>query len=775
MAIISNLGIYSEYQFEAIRPDALNLIHEALKTLTPSQRAIARRVVKVFECFLQVTSQTISAVTLEEALTIGKIYRSFVGALNSSRFIDTSNQHRYVLSAGFMQLLVSLSRFNPAAHVPSITISFKTFSRDVIACIRKFESLKLNEEKARVWRGWPTTNRNGETHWLPLLHVYQRLGWEFTEQLYKACDIYFRSRRGARVPCIRSLDKFIEAHEEPLSANDFKRPSFVTKFWREFFEYYLKSGYADGRGASIDTLVTAWRNEFIYFAQEYLIKPGIFAKSYSALPSPVARNVPGSKTNIRCTADGVEVKTKLLTPVPLQLTDSEAMQLLFRTIRKDIDLIVTWAEYEVNDMWARYERRCQDALTGNARHMQPPGTCQGAHTWLTNTENPEHLKNAAATFAHYGYCTSMERTIGRLYPNPLSTTAHYLSLPTRLSLLPHCALLIANHPEITEAFLQDFELFNKNEDRTGFVEDDAGARLIGYKDRKGSKLAQQVITLNSQTTEVVRQIIALTQPLRDFLKSRSDGNWRMLFLSCQRGFGYPKRVNSFSPPVNEAVPMQRLSSSLARATNIKDSDAICIMNRFSLTSLRASVGVVVYLNTRSLDKMAKALGHTKYDARLLAHYLPEPLLSYFQERWIRIFQAGIIVEAMKDSPLVLEASEFTNMNELDIFLKNHALKDVPGLNNRTHDANQQSKSAHDLKEVVYGVSANILTTLLSLHHAVIGSRRAVCDKAIYWSEMTRLLVSHIEAGRCIRPDLFEYLTTAKQQMSPESMAKFIYG
>jgi len=775
MAIIKNIGIYSEYPFEAIRPDALNQIQEAYKVLTPALRNIARRVVKAFECYLQVTGQKISAAALEEAPAIDKIYRGFVGALNSSRFIETSDRHRYVLSTAFVQLLASLNRCNSSSYVPSISISFNTHSQDVITCIRKFEALDLNEEKAEVWRGWPTTNRNGKTHWLPLLHIYQRLGREFTEQLYNACDTYYRTRRAVRVPCIKALDKFIETREEPLTASDFKRPSFITKFWRTFFEYYLKFGHAAGQGASVDTLVTAWRNEFISFANEYLIKPGIFAKSYSPLPSPVARNVPGAKTNIKRTADGVEVKTKLLTPVPLQLTDSEAMQLLFQTIRTDVDLIVTWAEYEVNDMWSRYEKRCQDALMGNVRHIQPLGTYTSGHKWLTNTENPVHLQNAAATFAHYGYCTSRERDVARLYPTPLSATAHYLALPTRLSLLPHCALLVANHPEITEGFLQDLELFNKTRDRTGFVEDDAGARLVGYKDRKGAKLAQQVITLNPRTTEVVRQLIALTQPLREFLKSRSDGNWRMLFLSCQRGFGYPKRVNSFSPPVNEAAPMDRLSSSLARATHVTDSDAISLMNRFSLTSLRASVGVLVYLETHSVEKMAKALGHTKYDARLLAHYLPEPLLSYFQERWIRIFQAGIIVEAMKGSPFLLEASEFSNMDELDIFLANHALKDIPGLKDRTSDAAHQGESAKEDSEIVYGVSIGILTALLSLHHAVIASRRAVCEKALYWSEMTRLLVVHIESERCNRPDLFEYLTIAKQKASPENMAKLIYG
>jgi hypothetical protein len=44
--------------------------------------------------------------------------------------------------------------------------------------------------------------------------------------------------------------------------------------------------------------------------------------------------------------------------------------------------------------------------------------------------------------------------------------------------------------------------------------------------------------------------------------------------------------------------------------------------------------------------MAEALGHKYYRPELLSFYLPESILNFFQSRWIRIFQKGIICEAI---------------------------------------------------------------------------------------------------------------------------------
>ncbi|WVV47951.1 hypothetical protein THH46_30435 [Pseudomonas sp. NA13] len=72
--------------------------------------------------------------------------------------------------------------------------------------------------------------------------------------------------------------------------------------------------------------------------------------------------------------------------------------------------------------------------------------------------------------------------------------------------------------------------------------------------------------------------------------------------------------------------------------------------------------------------MSEALGHKSFDPSLLARYLPAPIWDFFQDRWIRIFQAGIIIEAMDGSPYKLKASGFDTLEQVEEFLLNHSIQ-----------------------------------------------------------------------------------------------------
>ena len=96
-----------------------------------------------------------------------------------------------------------------------------------------------------------------------------------------------------------------------------------------------------------------------------------------------------------------------------------------------------------------------------------------------------------------------------------------------------------------------------------------------------------------------------------------------------------------------------------------------------MTKLRASKAVQLYLIQNDTQKMAEALGHKYYRPELLSFYLPETILNFFQSRWIRIFQKGIICEAMKDSKNFFKASKFNSLEELEEFMNLHSLKNIP--------------------------------------------------------------------------------------------------
>src|SRR5262249_4299956 len=150
---------------------------------------------------------------------------------------------------------------------------------------------------------------------------------------------------------------------------------------------------------------------------------------------------------------------------------------------------------------------------------------------------------------------------------------------------------------------------------------------------------------------------------------KGDDAWRYLFLTSGKGFT-PARMCSQYAQARRRNPKGSFFDALKSPTSdISLERAEKLSARFNLGAVRASKGVLVYLETRSVKEMAKALGHKKYSPKTLSHYLPAPIFDFFQSRWIRIFQQGMIVEAMKESALLLEATEFRTMAEFHEFMQ----------------------------------------------------------------------------------------------------------
>lgn len=207
-------------------------------------------------------------------------------------------------------------------------------------------------------------------------------------------------------------------------------------------------------------------------------------------------------------------------------------------------------------------------------------------------------------------------------------------------------------------------------------------------------------------------------------------------------------------------------------TDRKGEDLHNFMYRVSLSTVRASVGVSIYLETMSVTEMAQALGHARYDPELLEHYLPEPILAFFQSRWIRIFQKAIICEAMKDSVYLLEATKFRDMDELNEFLENHALKNIP---EAVTDNSYQNTSQNDNSQVYFSVDKGVLTALLSLQSAVDSApdKSKLNEYAIYWDKVTTLIIKEIERGK--DRNLKSHLSQAREHINANTMEDLIYA
>lgn len=766
--MINTSGSNSEFPIISIDAVVLEYFHKAAEITSYKDKRTFPTIFRMLECFLQVTEQRLDAAILKSP-AFAEICTTYIGALYSPTFIELSQNRRYYLTTAFLSLTAKLAKMFDTFPIPAVDISVAKSSPDVLQYVVRFEQLQLNEEKLWLWEGWSCTNNIGQVYWAPLLPIYERLGRSFTEKFHSACNEYVRTRNVTRVPCVKELAKFIKQYTVQYDEKDLLRSEFIGPFWREFLNFYFLSGYADGKGSSPSSLASVYRNNFITFVESYLVSSGLFAESWGEMPQPPIKSVAGANTNVRLNKDGIFIKEKLLTDIPLEFNDEVALQLLFKQIQLDVDIAIQWANFEAKDIWSRYQNRIKISPEGQIVTIGPRSIITGKR-WLIDRNNPDHLKNAAKTLTHNVHIVDKPTQI---LPLPIFQTAYELGLPTTGALLPHCTILVANHPEITPSFLNSFELYDKNGKQIGFVENDGHCQLISHKKRRGSERAQQIIALNPNTTEIVQQMIALTSSIREYLRLKNDDNWRYLILSCKRGFSYPVRSKSLSHGTSNPDGRKKLIGTLEKTSQLDFDQRVKYANRFSLIALRASCGVLVYLETRSIKEMSKALGHANVESDLIHRYLPEPILAYFQERWIRIFQAAILVEALKESKHLIVASGFSSIHELDAFLKTHALK-LPlgesGLDNKTSNFSENKKQ----DEIIFGINRTILTVMISLQLAVQNANKTIHEKARYWYQLSQHLINHIESLETYRSDFQTYLTYARLHADPKTMESLIY-
>ncbi|MFJ4155544.1 hypothetical protein ACIPZF_12220 [Pseudomonas sp. NPDC089752] len=509
-------------------------------------------------------------------------------------------------------------------------------------------------------------------------------------------------------------------------------------------------------------------NRFLNQVEDLLCKPDVWAK----LSSPIRRPPPATKhpsqTKITETEDGLLVQDKLLTSIPLHVTDAEAVEILFYHIKHDISIVRKWATAQAEDLKSRYNRRVSLAKDG--------------------IKIVEYGKKTYKNYSLADICATLESTdncvpvsfLCKIYTHitgeqcSATQLAHTFGFPLAGSLFPLQCLLVLEHPEITTEFLRTFELYNENDMLTGFNEH--SRQLIGYKSRKQSDTREQVIKLNDTSFAVVKDLIDITSLGRRKLLDEGNDFYRYLFLSSGKSctaFTLAKTTNwKGSSFTNDRGLRDRLLEQFRPHCELTDSDLFGFLKRIRLTTVRASRAVEIFLQSKSSEQMSKALGHEIYYPDLLSHYLPDPLLAFIKARWIRIFQKAMVCEAMKDSPYLFRVTNFTTMDELDSFLDKHRIQEIPS------EASDPERKAQTQKiettEAILSIGVPFLASLLSLEAAVnaASDRMRVCGKAEFWASIAGKVRNEITSGR--KMPLKRYLEAALKLVDAKKMEGLIY-
>ncbi|MFP4896322.1 hypothetical protein [Paraburkholderia sp. EG304] len=768
MTIVKNLRWVREITPTVITNSFLTAARRTLPEDSSTVQRTFPALIGLLDIFLRVTGQrlTMRLVGTERFDDIG---RGFIGAIHCDTFLTVSDQERERLHSTWVRIAFELAvrRGKTCPLPPPTTLRF--WSWELCDCVRFFRTLPINDEEARKLQIWTVRNIHGEERRLKLDGLRDRFGEGFATAYFEVADTYFSGRAQDSVEHINHIAAFLASYPD-ITLERLHDDKYCISLWSDFLTYYIETRIKTAR---IDTIAVSWRNEVHNFLVRHLFKSGLASKPSTLIDLPL-KKASGHPKHIVEDSTGLLYTEKLLTAIPLQLTDHEAIEVLFGRIERSVSIITNWAERERTRIVTALKNRKKWEKAGDH------GRATGGSPYLVSRKNPAHLINASATIAYFGgYVTRYDwPALVELLPSGLRQLALELGFPTAQSLLPFATILVQEHSQITPAMLEQLEIFDEKGRLANFFEDDEGWMLRCAKMRRGPVHAEEYIRLNKRSAAVIIEILALTDAPRKYLKQRANPDWRYLFITTGSAFGFPRRLKDFSTCTSMPNRVDNLIASFESSCELPHAQVEDLVRCFSLPALRASIGVLEYIKTCSAEKMAAKLGHHVYDASLLSHYLPDAIRNFLRVRYVRIMQTGIIVEAMKSSPYQLEASGFSSAEELSKFLNAHTIRytrnhpPVKGLiDGKPIAENIETEYTH----VAFNISVDVLTVYTSIAAALSDSKRTPTATAVFWNNIGRRLVAYIDEKRTAEPEHWEMLNLARNYTNPDLVSHIVYG
>ncbi|MBH3431297.1 hypothetical protein [Pseudomonas citronellolis] len=730
MTIIKDISAYRDYPYECLEEASVLALRGGCVTV--SEHKSFDSLTRSLECFLQITGKKLSHADLLSSSS-DELLALFCGALHSPKFRTLAILRTHAL-VRLLESLVNKLRAKtnkPYFQAPSLTAAP---NEEVETYVGKFEKLELHKEKVWYWTGWECTNVHGQVTNLPMLPIYNKYGREFTDRIYDICKPFYATRRLGRIAAVVAISRFVASGDCKFELEDLQDSYSATEFFQDLWIHHYSHCVTSGSKHSF--AITSWRNQIIPFIRDQLIPGGIFAEPHE-LPDPEVSSKKGAETNI-IEHDGIEYKNKLLIRIPLHIPDDEAFDIIKSRIIISDRIAIAWCDKKIEELTSKLERRKALEKTGQIITLGKKSSDPKGNKWLSSPNNPTAINNLAATLQKHGLGYLIKVLINT--NSPTGKLAASLGLPTTDSFLPFCLKLIRIHPEITPAFLASIELYDKHGALRGVERTDLPSYLHGYKDRKGASSSEMRVTLNGESQELVSTIIAATSPLRDHLKEIGNISWRKLLLTLPKGISKP--VHYKCRTNNAPHKIQQIQQELATQFP-EEGEYINELAQSLLrpTTMRSTSGVITFFNTGSVYAMAEALGHTRYDPDLLERYLPASILHFFRDRWVRIFQTGIIIQAMKDSPYLLESSGFRTMSELDSFLEQNTIKFPNSFNDpQSHNSKLKPKN-----KTLIALNIQVAQILLSILKSKGENIRPLNARAEHWSDFAHHLLLFLKS------------------------------
>ncbi|MFC7422020.1 hypothetical protein ACFQNF_19350 [Iodobacter arcticus] len=329
--------------FERLGGHALDLLMIAASPGSATHWA-NRRALLLFDCFLRVIDESpISSAIVFATTRFQTLQMLFYGALGSESFIDTAETSRANLAYHFYTVLNRLAE--------ATTIRLADYHQKVAGCIpegfvQEFEKVELNDVQVRKLRPYLLIAKAGTEYNVLLNDMVPLLGEKFTDAFHDGLRTIARPK--VKDTALRDFGTTFTqfachraTNHQPISPKLLMDPAFVQILLVDFMEFHFmkmtrrKTAVQEGTLGSLQKL---WSRYGGYWAS--LAGQKIVAAPSSAFPSGNPKllsndSVGHRKTKTDTAGNTTVITQKLLTAVPLHITDEEATRLVFEQLRAD--------------------------------------------------------------------------------------------------------------------------------------------------------------------------------------------------------------------------------------------------------------------------------------------------------------------------------------------------------------------------------------------------------------------------------------------------------
>lgn len=690
----------------------------------------AIRTLPLLNAFLDVTNQSLGRRSIYSPNHIDELLYGYEGFL--FRYTDYPARTVGTLFNSARRILLELCGFekeNIQKGAKTAWISRQVQSKEY------FAQMQTSAVKLKYYQGWFAVARDGQKVFLDLSSFHNQFGDKLTSYALELINNYSSKYAAGSVkqhikllkPTTNLICKLYKNKQElaalqsSIQVNAFAEMLFAERKancilnGNKLKYFYIEWG----------TTVTALKNT--------LIGTAIMAEPLYPLfcPTYLSAKDPNVQTSLY---------EKALTPIPLTISDEAAFIQLRKTIDSDLSLVAECCEMTCQQEMDKLEQRSTLSRGGRVIH-----NFENKKLYIHFT--PEDIYTTWNEYTYRIHETGIFKSV------PAAELIEIIQPLGAYTLYPYLLLMVKEHASITPSWFKEFELYDKNDQMTGFTQSGDNWIATSYKPRSKPR-ARQSVTCNKISTKLMQDIIALTKEAREYLRSIGDPSWRFLLLSGRGGFSKPRVITKLDKYNGRTLKTVPLYINLRSMKTITAEKKTSIISSLSLRSVRASRAIQIYLETLSEEAVARELKHSDNSRGLMEKYLPAAIREFTMERWLRLFQNAIIFEAMKDSPYLLESLDFNTQEELDEFLLNHKphyrIRPEAEANfsdNFMSDVDGEIPGTYDRAYIA--LNEQKLVVLLSLYLVIceaMNSKSKITPGALRWYPIAKLLTqaAHVQ-------------------------------